>query len=98
VHIGRLLGALDDLGVASRALVFLSSDNGPEIRREQLAMSGWALNLSGRKHYLFDGETRFVFTVRWPGHTPSGNVSDDPRDSTVDLVPTSRQQPASRCR
>ncbi|MHC4505263.1 MAG: sulfatase family protein [Planctomycetota bacterium] len=87
-HIGRLLDALEELGVAEDTLVIFSSDNGPEVSRERLGTYGSVLNLRGRKHCLFDGGIRVPFIVRWPGHAPVGKVCDDTWISAVDLVPT----------
>jgi len=87
-HIGRVLDALDELGVADNTLVVFSSDNGPENIREHLGTYGSVLNMRGRKHVLFDGGIRVPFIVRWPGHTPVGRVIDDTWISAVDLVPT----------
>ena len=87
-HIGRVLAALDELGLADNTLVIFSSDNGPEVSREQLGTYGSVLHLRGRKHVMFDGGIRVPFIVRWPGHTPVNHVIDDTWISAVDLVPT----------
>jgi len=87
-HIGRLLDALDELGVADNTLVIFSSDNGPEVIRERLGTYGSVLQLRGRTHCLFNGGIRVPFIVRWPRHTPVGHVIDDTWMSAVDLVPT----------
>ena len=87
-HIGRLLDALDELGVADNTLVVFASDNGPEHVREHLGTYGSVLHLRGRKHCIFDGGVRVPFIVRWPGHTPVGRAIDDTWISAVDLVPT----------
>lgn len=87
-QIGRLLDALDELGVADNTLVIFASDNGPEVIREHLGTCGSVLGLRGRKHCLFDGGIRVPFMVRWPGHTPVSKVCDDTWISAVDLAPT----------
>ena len=87
-QIGRLLDALDELGVADNTLVIFASDNGPEVIREHLGTCGSVLGLRGRKHCLFDGGIRVPFIVRWPGHTPVSKVCDDTWISAVDLAPT----------
>ena len=87
-QIGRLLDALDELGVADNTLVVFSSDNGPEYVRTEAGTYGSVLGMRGRKHCLFDGGIRVPFLVRWPGHTPVGKVKDDTWLSAVDLAPT----------
>ncbi len=87
-QIGRLLQALDEMGVADNTLVIFTSDNGPEVIRKEKGTFGSTLHLRGRKHCLFDGGIRVPFIVRWPGHTPVGKVVDDVWISAVDLVPT----------
>jgi N-acetylgalactosamine-6-sulfatase len=87
-QIGRLLGTLDELGVADNTLVVFASDNGPAPVRDSMGTYGSVLGMRGRKHVLFDGGIRVPFIVRWPGHTPVGRVIDDTWISAVDLVPT----------
>ncbi|MDP6353978.1 MAG: sulfatase-like hydrolase/transferase [Planctomycetota bacterium] len=87
-HIGRLMDALDELGLADNTLVIFSSDNGPEKVMLEHGTFGSPGNLRGRKHVLFDGGVRVPFIVRWPGHTPAGHVIDDTWISAVDMVPT----------
>ncbi|MHC4501995.1 MAG: sulfatase family protein, partial [Planctomycetota bacterium] len=90
-HIGRVLDALDGLGVADNTLVIFSSDNGPNLPTPQNLQHGFygsVLNMRGRKGVLYDGGIRVPFIVRWPGHTPVGEVNDDAWISGVDLVPT----------
>jgi arylsulfatase A-like enzyme len=80
--VGRLLDALDRLGVTRDTLVIFSSDNGgpvgavsPEVMRALEA--GLAVNgpLRGGKHDIWEGGVRVPFLVRWPGQVPAGTVS-----------------------
>mgnify|MGYP003604099653 CR=1 FL=1 len=87
-QIGRLLDALDRMGVAENTLVIFTSDNGPEVIRPEHGTFGATGGLRGRKHCLFDGGIRVPFLVRWPGQTPGGKVCDDTWLSSVDMVPT----------
>jgi arylsulfatase A-like enzyme len=87
-HIGRMLDALDEQGLTDNTLVIFTSDNGPEVIREEIGTYGTTGGLRGRKHCLFDGGIRVPFIARWPGNTPAGKVIDDTWLSAVDLVPT----------
>jgi N-acetylgalactosamine-6-sulfatase len=90
-QIGRLLRALDELGVAQNTIVLFSSDNGPEdihIRNASHSGVGSAGPFRGRKRSLYEGGVRVPFLVRWPDRTPAGRVDDQSVVSGVDLLPT----------
>ncbi len=75
--VGRLLKKLEDLGIADETLVFFTSDNGPH--KEGGAdpkFFGSSGPLQGYKRDLYEGGIRVPMIVRWPGHVPSGTVSD----------------------
>jgi arylsulfatase A len=79
--VGRILGALDEHGLAERTLVVFTSDNG--------GLLGPTDNtpLRSGKGYPYEGGLRVPFIVRWPGVVAPGTVSDLPVTS-VDIVPT----------
>lgn len=79
--VGRILDALDELGIADETLVIFASDNG--------GYSGVADNrpLRAGKGYLYEGGIRVPFIVRWPGVVRAGSRCDVPVIST-DLFPT----------
>ncbi len=103
-QIGRLLKALQDLGIDENTLIVFSSDNGPPPlggvhNRDQLAERIQArptlINCVGssgpfrdRKISLHDGGTRVPFFVRWPGKVPSGKIDFETIFTGVDLLPT----------
>ena len=90
-HVGRLVAAVDELGLKERTLILFSSDNGPEdihIRNANHSGIGSAGPLRGRKRSLYEGGVRVPFLVRWPGHVPAGRVDDDSVVTGVDLLPT----------
>mgnify|MGYP000865118705 CR=1 FL=1 len=77
--VGRMLDALDRLGLAEDTIVIFSSDNGPvlddgyEDRAEELKGSHRAAGpLRGGKYSLFDGGTRVPLVLRWPGTVEPG--------------------------
>ena len=79
--IGRILGSLDELGIAKDTLVIFTSDNG--------GYSGVADNrpLRKGKGFLYEGGIRVPLIVRWPGVVKSGVVSSEPV-VTMDFYPT----------
>ena len=79
-YVGQVLQAIDDAGLASNTLVFLTSDNGPEspaydrIRDfGHYSMGDWR----GIKRDVWEGGHRVPFLARWPGHIPAGSTSDE---------------------
>jgi len=99
-HIGRILRALDDLGLAENTLVVFSSDNGPEGTARDpknkkggggygtYYSTGSTGGLKGRKRSLYEGGIRVPFIARWPGHIPAGKVNESTVITAVDLLPT----------
>ncbi len=83
-QMGRLLKGLDDLGIADRTLVIFTSDNGP-LPTFEGTRSG---HLRGSKLSLYEGGVRLPFIVRWPGHTPAGQVDNQTVLAATDLFPT----------
>ena len=79
--IGRVLAALDDVGVAKNTIVVFLSDNGG--RKEH------AVNFPyrGHKGMLFEGGIRVPFVIRWPARLPSGKQVAEPI-SALDIFPT----------
>ena len=78
--VGRLLEALDRLGLAENTLVVATSDNGPWFQ-------GSGGGVRGRKMDVFEGGTRVPWIVRWPERVAAGQVLDTPITG-LDLFPT----------
>ena len=81
--VGQILDALDELGLAGKTLVVLSSDNGP----------WWQGNpgpARGRKMHIFEGGFRVPFLATWPGVIPPG-TSRSEMAMNFDLFPTCLQ-------
>ncbi|QDV33124.1 Arylsulfatase [Tautonia plasticadhaerens] len=78
---GRLLGAIDRLGLADSTLIVFTSDNGP------MAAEGDAGPLRGRIRDSYEGGLRVPFVARFPGRIPPGRVVDEPVVA-FDLFPT----------
>ena len=79
-QVGRILRALDDLGIADNTLVLFVSDNGG-------AYEANIGPLKGGKTDLHEGGIRVPFIARWPGRIKTGTVSGQV-GHTNDLLPT----------
>jgi len=82
---GRLMTAVDELGLRDNTLVFFTSDNGPA--KTAFHPNGSAGPLRDKKGYIADGGIRVPGILRWPGKTEPGSVSDIPMMGT-DVLPT----------
>ncbi|MFW6161603.1 MAG: sulfatase, partial [Planctomycetota bacterium] len=80
--VGRVLEALEELGLAEDTLIVYFADNGGS------PLTG-ADNrpLRGSKYILFEGGIRVACAVRWPSRLPKGVVYPH-RISTLDILPT----------
>lgn len=77
-EIGRILGRLDELGLADDTLVVFSTDHGH-------FMGQHGLMAKGPFHY--EDMLKIPFIVRWPSRVPAGQVSGSIQN-LVDLAPT----------
>jgi arylsulfatase A-like enzyme len=86
--VGRLLRKLDDLRIADRTVVILTSDNGG-LRYEGIQTKPVTSNapLRAGKGHLYEGGIREPLIVRWTGVVKAGSVCDEPMIS-VDYFPT----------
>ncbi|MEM6391742.1 MAG: sulfatase-like hydrolase/transferase [Planctomycetota bacterium] len=93
-NIGKVLDALDRLGIADNTIVVFASDNGPSFAyrvdwpvdwpRELLGSAG---PLRGHKGMFTEGGIRVPYIIRWPAGLKAGQVYERPV-STMDLYPT----------
>jgi arylsulfatase A-like enzyme len=76
--VGRLVDALKKNGLWKNTMIVFSSDNGPELRRFNVAQAGYspAGPLRGMKSDLYEGGHREPFFVTWPGHLSAAGTSD----------------------
>ena len=71
--VGRVLDALDELGLSDDTLVLFSSDNGAVVRD----LPGHRVNgpLRGQKTEAYEGGQRVPLLARWPGRVEAGSTS-----------------------
>ncbi|OGV66279.1 MAG: sulfatase [Lentisphaerae bacterium RIFOXYA12_FULL_48_11] len=83
--VGKVLDALDKLGLADNTVVIFMSDNGGLSTSEGSPTSN--LPLRAGKGWLYEGGIREPVIVRWPGVTKAGSICSSPI-SSVDFYPT----------
>lgn len=77
-EIGKILDALDRLGMADNTLVVFTSDHGHFLGQHGLIAKG---------PFHYEDVIRVPMIARWPGQIPAGNV-DNSIQSLVDYAPT----------
>jgi len=74
MHVGELLKALDDLGLADNTIVMYGTDNGPHMNTwPDAAMTPFR----SEKNTNWEGGWRVPAMVRWPGHIKAGVWSNE---------------------
>jgi arylsulfatase A-like enzyme len=71
-HVGLLLKALDDLGLANDTLVVYSTDNGPHMNTWP---DGAMTPFRSEKNTNWEGAFRVPCLVRWPGKIKPGTIT-----------------------
>ncbi len=87
--IGRIMAALDELGIAEKTLVVFTSDNGG-LRKIYTGVGEVVSTnapLRDEKGTIYEGGIRVPMIVRWPGVVKPGTVCGEPT-TTADLMPT----------
>jgi arylsulfatase len=83
-HVGKLLKALEDQGLADNTIVFYSTDNGPHYNTWPDAA---ATPFRGEKNTNWEGGWRVPAAVRWPGQIKPGSISNEVMHH-MDWLPT----------
>jgi arylsulfatase A-like enzyme len=83
-HVGRVLDALDALGLAEDTIVVYSTDNGPHLNSWP---DGAMTPFRSEKNTNWEGAFRVPQVIRWPDRIPAGVVSNEVI-SHLDWLPT----------
>lgn len=82
--VGKILNALDELGITNNTIVVYSTDNGPHMNSwPDAAMTPFR----NEKNSNWEGAFRVPAFIRWPGHIKAGSVSNE-LISGLDWFPT----------
>ncbi len=73
-HVGKLLKAIDDLGIASDTIVLYTTDNGPHMNSWP---DGAMTPFRSEKNTNWEGAFRVPCMVRWPGKIKPASVSNE---------------------
>lgn len=82
--VGRIVSAIERMGVRERTLIVFTGDNGTP---EQVKVTVNGRTVRGGKGQMTNAATHVPLIASWPGHVPSGRVSDALIDFT-DFLPT----------
>ncbi|WP_276131853.1 arylsulfatase [Polluticoccus soli] len=82
--IGKILKALDDMGITNNTIVVYTSDNGPHMNTWP---DGAMTPYRSEKNTNWEGAFRVPCLVRWPGHIKAGTVTTELM-SHNDWIPT----------
>jgi arylsulfatase A-like enzyme len=82
--VGKLLKAVDDLGIANDTIVLYTTDNGPHMNSWP---DGAMTPFRSEKNTNWEGAFRVPCMIRWPGHIKPGEVSNE-IVSGLDWCPT----------
>lgn len=83
-NVGRILTALDELGLTANTLLIFTSDNGG------IRDISYQTPLRAGKGSYYEGGIRVPLVIRWPGRIPAGSTSDVPV-TQLDFFPTIRK-------
>lgn len=94
-QLGRVIDAVDELGLGENTLILFTSDNGPtdwpKYYGQGFDPPGFTGPFFGRKWSLFEGGIRMPFIARWKGTIPAGVVDKESVVAAIDLAPTLRR-------
>jgi len=83
-NVGRVVAALDALGIADNTIVIFLTDNGPQGFKKKVRYNA---GLRGAKGTVYEGGIRVPCFVRWPARLEAGKTIDRIA-AHIDMVPT----------
>jgi len=86
-RLGRLMDAIDRLGLSEETIVVFQSDHGHSTEQRAHYGGGSSGPYRGAKFSLFEGGIRVPAIIRWSGHLAEGEVRDQIGHGT-DWLPT----------
>ncbi|QGJ70829.1 Hypothetical protein PBC10988_25270 [Planctomycetales bacterium 10988] len=91
-QVGRLVEAIDKMGLAEETMIVLTSDNGPtawpRYEKEGYDAPGSTSGMRGRKWSLYEGGIREPLIIRWKGTIQQGVTNTETPLNAVDFFPT----------
>jgi arylsulfatase A-like enzyme len=73
-HVGKVLKAIDDAGIADNTIVLYTTDNGPHMNTWP---DGAMTPFRSEKNTNWEGAFRVPCMIRWPGKIKAGSVSNE---------------------
>ena len=73
-HVGKILKAVDDLGIADNTIVLYTTDNGPHMNSWP---DGAMTPFRNEKNSNWEGAFRTPCIIRWPGRIKASTVSNE---------------------
>jgi arylsulfatase A len=88
-QVGKLVAALETLGLRERTLIVFAGDNGTSRNANPRKVTGsiGGRQINGQKGELLEGGSRVPLVASWKGTTPAGRIVEDLIDFS-DLLPT----------
>ena len=86
-RIGRLLGAVEEMGLTNNTIVVFQSDHGHSTEERAHFGGGYAGPYRGAKASLFEGGIRVPAIISWPGQLPT-NETREQMAVSCDWFPT----------
>ncbi|MCC6796255.1 MAG: arylsulfatase [Candidatus Hydrogenedentes bacterium] len=83
-NVGRVLDAIDRLGIRENTIVLFMTDNGTQAPADAPRFNA---NMRGQKGTVYEGGIRVPCFVRWPGKVPAGKDIDR-LTAHIDIAPT----------